>query len=102
MTDLDGVDSIVDELRACTADELPDVRASFVALAADTGTTAWWRALAEAAVVAIDRIADGVDPAESLDSFATDLIAVRVAGLAAVDSLDGSRSKARRRRRSAP
>jgi hypothetical protein len=102
MTDLVGIDSIVAELRACTEAELPGVRESFAAVASDPDETAGWRALAEAAVVAIDRMAGGIDPGITLGGLELDLMAADQAELAGRDGLGGSRSRARRRRRGSP
>jgi hypothetical protein len=97
-----GVDSIAAELRACTPDELPEIRASFQAIAADPDAPDWWRGLARLATLAIDRMPDGLDPAVTLAAFDGDLSAAREAVLAGEDALAGSRSRARRRRRGPP
>ncbi|HEY5195870.1 MAG TPA: hypothetical protein VIJ51_02460 [Solirubrobacteraceae bacterium] len=102
MTDPLGVDSIAAELRAANQDELLEIRASFHAIAADPDAADWWRALAGLGVLAIDRMAGGVDPAVTLAGFDGDLMAAREAVLAGEDALAGSRSKARRRRRGPP
>jgi len=102
VTDVLGVESIAAELRACTADELPGVRASFQAVAADPDAPEWWRTLAGLAVLAIDAMARGVDPAVTLGASETDLMAAREAILAGEGTLAGSRSKARRHRRRSP
>jgi hypothetical protein len=102
MSDPLGVDSIAAQLRALTDDEIPGVRASFVAVAADPDAADWWRELATAATLAIDRMAGGVDPASTLRGLETDLMAARAAVLAGDGALDGSRSRARRRRRGPP
>jgi uncharacterized protein YcaQ len=102
MTDVLGVDSIARELRACGEDELVDIRASFEVVAADHAAPAWWRRLAELAIVAIDRMGGGVDPAVTLRDIDGDLMAGREATLAGADALAGSRSRARRHRRSPP
>jgi len=95
-----AVDSIVAELRACIPDELPGVRASFAAIASDPDATDAWRRLADAAVLAIDRMARGADPAATLNAFEADLTAAGIAALAGAEGHAGSRSQARRRRRS--
>jgi hypothetical protein len=100
LTPLSPVDSIVAELRACAPDELPGVRDSFAAIASDPQATDAWRRLAEAAVLAVDRMAAGGDPADALSAFEADLTAAGIAAQAGADGRDGSRSKARRRRRS--
>jgi hypothetical protein len=102
VTDLLAVDSIAAELRALAADEIPGVRASFVAITADSDAADWWREFAAAAVLAIDRMAGGIDPATTLRALETDLMAARVAALAGEGALEGSRSRARRRRRGPP
>jgi hypothetical protein len=102
MTDRVGVDAILAELRACPPEDLPGVRASFAAVAADPDAVDAWRAFAGAAVVAIDRMAGGVDPAVTLGAFEPDLMAAHEAGLAGHDRLAATRSRARRRRRGPP
>jgi hypothetical protein len=102
MPDLLGVDSIAAALRALTDDEIPDVRASFVAITADPDAADWWRELAAAALLAIDGMAGGVDPATALRGLETDLMAAGAAALAGDGALAGSRSRARRRRRGPP
>jgi hypothetical protein len=101
VTDLLGVDSIAAELRAAGPDELPEIRASFAVIAADPDAPDWWTGLARLAVVAIDRM-PGVDPAVTLGALGPDLMAAREAALAGEGALDGSRSRARRRRRGPP
>jgi hypothetical protein len=102
MTDLLGVDSIAAELRACSPDELAGVRASFEAIATDPDAPDWWRALADAALAAIDRMPGGVDPGVTLAAFERDLMAAREAALAGEGALAASRSRARRHRRGPP